>query len=521
MRVAVIGSGPAGIACAKALIRRGLKPTILDVGEILPANAQAAVDRMAKLAPIAWSAQDRELITHNPTVTAGGVPKKMVFGSDFHFAHDRAFNPTDSEEGLPATTFARGGYSVAWGAAVLPAHENDLADWPIRAADLAPSYRRVLAGLPLSAAHDDLAAAFPLFKDDIAPLPLPEDARSLLSDLKRAPTNAQAPLLAGQARLAVDAALCRQCGLCLSGCVYGAIHSMAHEIDVLGKAGAIRYESGCFVERVHHDEAGVHIGLHRIATGETEEQQFDKVFLAAGAFQTTRIVLASLELFDQAVTMKDSQKFILPLLRLRRFPLAWPNSHALASLFVDFQAREISPHWIHAQISSVNDYVLRYLRLASPNGLKARLLAPLYERLFIAWCGLHSDHSSGITLTLKSSRGAAAPMLQLRRNVNPQSAAIARKAARVLARHALRARTLAVTPAMVLGEPGGGNHFGATLPMRAEPKQRLETDVLGRIPGWQRIHIVDGSVLPSIPATTLALLQMANADRIASAADLG
>jgi len=522
MRIAIIGSGPAGLACAKALVRRGLKPTLIDVGEILPADRQAAVDRMAGLAPAEWSAQDREFITQIPSVLGGGVPKKMVFGSNFHFAHHRNFNPTDAEEGLPAATFARGGYSVAWGAAVLPTHENDLDDWPIRTADLAPSYRRVLSDFPLSAARDDLEAAFPLFKDDIVSLPLPDDARSLLSDFARgAPADADAPFLSGQARLAVDAGCCRHCGLCLSGCVYGAIHSMAPEIETLRKTGAVRYESGCFVERLNEDDAGVRLCVRRIETGEIDEQHFDFVFLAAGAIQTTRIVLASLQLLDQPVTMKDSQKFILPLLRLRRFPLAWPNSHALSNIFVEFQVPDISHHWVHAQISSVNDYVLQSLRIPPwTNTLWRRMLAPFYERLLVAWCGLHSDHSSSIILTLKSNAHGRAPTLQLRRSINPDAERIARRASRFLARRALRARTWAVTGALTVGAPGAGNHFGGTLPMRAQPKLRLEADVLGRLPGWQRIHIVDGSILPSIPATTVALLQMANADRIAAAADL-
>ena len=46
----------------------------------------------------------------------------------------------------------------------------------------------------------------------------------------------------------------------------------------------------------------------------------------------------------------------------------------------------------------------------------------------------------------------------------------------------------------------------------------LETDALGRLSGLQRVHLVDASVLPSIPATTITLSVMANAHRIASTA---
>ena len=44
--------------------------------------------------------------------------------------------------------------------------------------------------------------------------------------------------------------------------------------------------------------------------------------------------------------------------------------------------------------------------------------------------------------------------------------------------------------------------------------QKGTTDRLGRLHGLSRIHVVDASVLPSIPATTITFSVMANAHRI-------
>ena len=49
--------------------------------------------------------------------------------------------------------------------------------------------------------------------------------------------------------------------------------------------------------------------------------------------------------------------------------------------------------------------------------------------------------------------------------------------------------------------------------MSAAPRG-FQTDLLGRLPGWQRVHAVDATVFPSIPATTITLSAMANAHRI-------
>jgi choline dehydrogenase-like flavoprotein len=45
------------------------------------------------------------------------------------------------------------------------------------------------------------------------------------------------------------------------------------------------------------------------------------------------------------------------------------------------------------------------------------------------------------------------------------------------------------------------------------------SDTLGRPAGLTRVHAVDSSVLPSIPATTITFSVMANAHRIGTLAD--
>jgi hypothetical protein len=56
--------------------------------------------------------------------------------------------------------------------------------------------------------------------------------------------------------------------------------------------------------------------------------------------------------------------------------------------------------------------------------------------------------------------------------------------------------------------------------MAKTPATKFQTDVMGRPQGLNRVHLIDSAVFPSIPATTLLLPIMANADRIASQAAL-
>lgn len=519
MKVAVIGSGPAGLSSAKALVRRGVTPTVIDVGETLCKDRQAIVDRMAALEPTEWDRADVEAITKNHTFGKASLPQKVVFGSSFHFARKRSYAPDVTGEG-PSRTFARGGYSVAWGAAILPAHYEDLEGWPVCKAALDASYVNVLEGISVSGSLDALETQFPQFTTDINPLPLPLESQRLLQDLlPRTTLDADASFLCGQARLAVDAGACKQCGLCLSGCIYGAIHSFGPQVERMHREGVIQYQPNRHVKRLEEVEDGVRVVMCDTHSRNELIESFDYVFLAAGAIESTRIVLVSLGLYDMQVAMKTSQKFALPLFSWQRTPMTWPNAPALASLFVDYKVPELSSRWIHAQLSAPNDYVLRALGVNPwQTGMRRRLMAPIIERLHVMFGGLHSDHSPEITLSLEDRGGEYG--LNMQAEIGSESISAVRQAARRFSRVALLSRIFAPGWAMRIGSVGGGNHFGSTMPMREKPSARLDTDALGRVVGWERVHIVDGSVLSSIPATTLALLQMANADRIAGAAPL-
>ena len=524
----MIGSGPAGVACARALVRRGLKPTVLDAGETVDEPRLAAIRRLQKADPLQRASEDLALLTANPTVRAGGIPRKLAFGSDFVYAYGRDAAPTEGPMAGIWPTFARGGYGVAWGGAMLPADDGDMQAWPIRRVDLEAAYRRVLAELPLSAVEDGLAGDFPLFRQDPSPLRLTRQTRELARDLGRVPARTKhRTVVHGQARLAVRAVAtgvkdgCRYCGRCLSGCVYGSIYNPADDLDSMIRSGGVEYRPGLVAIAVDEIGRNVQVTMRRLASPERLFARFDRVFVAAGPVNTTRIMLESRRDFDCWIDLKDSQKFVIPLVRLRRAPLEWPNSNTLAGLFLEAKLHRLPDRWIHIQISSVNDYVLKRFGLDDA-AAKWRwfLLMPLVERIMAAWCSLHSDQSDIVRIRLASAKRGDERLLEIGSIKRAETAEAVRNVAWGMVPVGLRCRTLFVAPLTLVMEPGGGSHTGGSFPMRRQPGSRFETDLLGRPVGYSRVHLVDSSIFPSIPATTIALLIMANADRIASAVTL-
>jgi choline dehydrogenase-like flavoprotein len=513
MQVAILGSGLSGLAAAHALIRRGLKPVMLDAGREIDPSTHAVVSRMAASEPQGWALPDVAHIKRNETIAGAGIPRKLVFGSDYIYGGEPEASIA-SPAAKAVMSLAKGGFGNAWGAAVLPADPADLtSDWPREAARLEEHYRAVFRWLPLSAGEGDaLGRHFPTYRESSAPLTMPRQAAPFMQALDRL---SRPDIAHGLARLAVHAEGplgCRRCGLCLSGCVYGSIFNPGDAVDALSRAGQLDYRPGHVVERLAETGDAVTVTVRR---GETRENlAFSQVFVAFGAVSTTRLMLASLNAYGARISLADSQKFLLPLFRLKGAAYDLEDTHSLAAMFVETRVPELAGNWMHMQISAISDFVLRRLG-ADRSAFRRIVLAPALRRMLIAWGSLHSAHSARLEVWLRPDGQLDAQEADVRR-----AQANVRKGLSHFNRLVRASGTWGPSPLVTYSGVGSGNHTGASFPMREAPGAVFESDTLGRPTGWSRTHLVDAASMPSIPATTIALLMMANADRIASQAPL-
>ena len=182
---------------------------------------------------------------------------------------------------------------------------------------------------------------------------------------------------------------------------------------------------------------------------------------------------------------------------------------------MELDDRAVSDHTAHLQIYSYSEMFEQALRSATGPlwPLAAPLSGMLLSRLFIVQGYLHSHDSPGMRMILRSNDSGHCL------HVTPDDAASARatvaKVLRKLWRLSPLTGCIPLTPMLQCGKAGRGFHSGGWLPMKNSPGE-LDSDTMGRPWGMRHVHVIDSSVLPSIPATTITYTVMANAHRIAA-----
>jgi choline dehydrogenase-like flavoprotein len=321
----VIGSGPAGVACAKALLARGATVLMLDAGLELEPDRARIVRQFAEAKPSTWTTGDRDKLKGDMAASAKGIPLKLAFGSDFPYRETESHVPWQGQGISVRPSLALGGLSNVWGATLLPYRDADIADWPVKSAQLEKHYRAVIELTGLSAQRDDLEEWFPLHCDNTHMLKPSQQARRLLHNLNRhRDALRERGWRFGRARLAVRAADssrgigCVYCGFCMYGCPYGCIFNSADTVRELRAENNFSYQRDIIVTSLRERSGKVAIeGFHR-QTRAPLAFEADRAYLAAGVIPTAQILLRSQSAYDHPLRLRDSQYFLFPLVLARR-----------------------------------------------------------------------------------------------------------------------------------------------------------------------------------------------------------
>lgn len=476
----IVGSGPSGVAAAMKLQSLGIKTVMIDTN---------LVD----------SDSYHEINSENPQ------NRKLIFGSDYPYRHFK-FGPKiiTKGSGLPCS-FAQGGFSTLWGASFLPFSRNDILDWPIDLDGLKDGYEFVARNVPITSTsnrqllnYDDYQNQKNLTPDHVFRL----TDWSILDDRN---------LEIGGSLLAVRTSTdtksdCINCGKCLSGCRIGSIWSSKDELISLIKGG-LTYLSG---ERVLTIKSNMHElsvdtiskdGILRNING------FSRVFLAAGNAESFRI-LAQSGMVDKFADLQHSTTFYFPSLIFKR-KLYNTSNFGLSQVFIRLQ-NDSKKSEAHFQLYSLSQDMFDEIAQKMPifKLIPQRLLSKLMSKVVLSIGYASAERISSLKLALRESGDCdiQGEFIITRGQVKKN---LRRKVLR--SNKAFRKLGLVTLPRfLVFGLPGDGVHTGGWL------ISSKKCDETGSPIGYPGVHVIDSSVLPSIPDGPITFTIMANAVRIVS-----
>ena len=520
----IVGSGAAAAGAALALSRReDLEVTILDIGLKLETDRQQVVDSLSSASPDEWKPELITSISRPQTTTKiRGVPEKQVFGSNYPFRNVGQIDGVSVASGATNALIssAYGGFSNVWGSQLMPFTEATFESWPVPAKVMRYHYEAILSSIPFAGEEDDLANYFPLLRSPASLPPMSARSQKVLDAYQEhRPKLNEKGITLGKARLAFNASDCARCGMCMTGCPYGLIYSASQTFDALRHAKKVDHRSGLLVLKVVEQANKAIVIAKEIATERIRRFEADRVYVACGAIGTTRLAANSLELADTDIRMLESQQFVLPLLSMR--PTEDPRRRP------DFTLNQfnmiVAPSADTVDLSQLHFYTYNegfVDALPAVFGVSAAewLQVQLLRRLTVAFGYLPSWRSPQLRIHIGSRSqhldlpdchisGEGVPLHR-----NRMLMAVLRKLA-----YAGRLLDLyPVIPMLRLSPSGKSYHWGGSFPHADNRSTLFTSDVLGRIGSWERIHLVDASVFPTVPAMTYGLTVMANAHRIAT-----
>lgn len=484
-KVGIIGSGLSAYgACCALLSASELEIEIIDIGLRGP----------------------RAGVTEAPVANA--VARQ---GSFFPYGvNDRRWSQTLRSQRL-CSSHAYGGYANVYSGSMLVPQPEDLTGWPPGSRPAAEHYREVLRHIQVLGEEDELSQVFSIASAESTPESghHPERSSHCLAGRSRVGLNRSRPFR--------DDGTCR-------------IFTPCDILDAWTRQGRIRQHQGCFVERLRRGDDGIEV------LAETEEGRsrfvYDVVFVGAGCINTTGIIDRSLH----SEGMRTYPLAIAPILLMAHYRRAehppssfsLRSSSGLAEFFVELKQEATAGTWCHTQIGPLNKTILRSIHALLPGRLGRFLMAWLKRHIYYSLSVFHS--SLGPAGTLSSSlqqNGTGRIEHVLTVGEPPQASPLhwRRAISAAIHRHRRLMGLVCLPLGNVLADWLRGNrlagwHYGGSLPMQEEEPsaggQGRSCSADGELHGLPGVFLIDASGFPSIPGSTVALLTMANACRIAS-----
>ena len=515
--IIIVGSGPAGVSAAHALVHSGLRILMVDGGK----QADISLPKQSFLETRGHDTEQWKWMVGEQfqalNMQTSGTPKLRTPTHAPVFEGFSETNHIETKNFMAVGSLATGGLSNAWGCGVSRFSETELMQFPVDVEELEHSYEIVTKRIGVSGCNnDDLADYFGL--DAWAQPPIPMD--SLHTNLYNQYLKHRVKLVAGEfylgrsrvAALSHDHAgrkACNHLTNCLWGCSRQALYSAAHELVSLRQDKNFHHEAGFIVEKIEYKG-----GLWCIQGKHDADESLriitcSKLILASGTLATTRFVLKVLK-HRQTVPLLSCPTAVFMLWVPRLLGTSNRSTFGLAQLSFTQHIKE----GITGFGSTISTHGLLMSEFIKQLPLRRRYGIDLLKDL-LSSCVVANLFLPG-TLSCNRARITQNGALYVEGAYNQDVTDLMGVAKKKLQQSYRRLGAYVLPMSFSVSTPGSDIHYVGTLPMRSKPTLG-ETNAWGEVHGLQGLYVVDGACLPMLSEKSHTLTIMANADRIARA----
>ena len=395
-------------------------------------------------------------------------------------------------------------------------NDRELASMPVSAAELEPYYDALTREIGIIGKEDDLTPYFGTDRDLLEPLNFSRKSGKLYRRyLKKRNKLNKKGIYMGFPRLGVLSS--DHNGRSAEGRYNNTdswlpklphVYNPAFTLERLAKEDAVDYRRRMLVTSWKRDGDGIVVLARDLDEGSDVSFRTKKLVLAAGAINSTKIVLASREDYSTELRLVDN-----PLVQV---PLIFPEfigsrleteAFGMGHVSAVFDLRErglLLQGGILELTSPARAAFFEQFPFSARNNMRLIRMAANSVLVMFLFFPSSQENSASLRLTQEGMLAISCPPYNLDK-----------KAISMVANGFLKLGVVASSLFTTYSKPGYGIHYAGTLPMKEKPKNDYETDRFGQLAGEPGVHIVDGAVLPDIAAKNLSLTIMANAMRIA------
>jgi len=505
----IVGSGPGGVSAARQLCYANT--AILDVGytpdrKFKHSKLSEALESgdMESLLGTNWETLDNIESEFNIHRKIKSADLRYVMNGEIFRVYDSNGRFITKGNG----SYAKGGMANVWGAQLLKYNKKDLDEvngWPISINELEAYYTELEDHIGISGVNDDMSQFLGESDNLLPPVELSITSKYLLNNynlLKAAKPDIG--IKVGRARVAVSTVDRNGFAKYKAGSTEffkptgEGIYNPKNTLDSLIQNKSISYFSNQKLIKYKEFEDYVEI----ITTNNKNEYNHYKtkhLLLACGTIQTAKLVLMNEQLTNARINFVDHPPILLPFIFPKCIGNIINNDYFPIQLTATLNNKRDMISLYHPAGMMKTEYLLQ---LPIPLNLSKNVLSLLLNSMLIAQIWETSTENNGCLYLDDNCDICIKYPYPKKKNIFK------------LIYLMFQMGGITVPNLASRYPPTWGYHHAGTLPMSLEPGL-LQTHTDGRLWKYKRIRVIDGSVLPSLPAKNHSLTLMANSARIA------